>query len=460
MLNNKLKYFLSFILLLTYSLISFSTETILKGKIENFNGKKLKIGRYKDFITSQKEWIGSCEIENNTFSIHFDISQTSQIILKIEDKETSLFAEAGAVYNISLSYDETANQDRAFDKFLDLKMLFPQPNETNQLIKKFNTDYQNFMAKNFRLLVVKGGVKETKAFIDKWKKKSRQESNSFVANYVKYAIANLEDIGRTSRDTLFDSYLKEAEILYNQKEYFNFFIQFYRGDFAQLALKSDAKEFLKAIMLENDFDKSRNEIARLKKIENPALAELYLMNGLFEVFHKKTINQQSSLDILKTISEKGTTPGNKKIALSILQELENYGKDQLAPSFALKDVNGQTINLSDFKGKVSYLSFWSNSSIPSLREMRVMQSLVKKYGKKINFVSINIDDDASIFKKIQEKNQYQWPFLHIGDQHELKEKYKVRTIPSYFLIDENGNFMQTFAPNPVEIDRTLYELSK
>ena len=102
------------------------------------------------------------------------------------------------------------------------------------------------------------------------------------------------------------------------------------------------------------------------------------------------------------------------------------------------DAKGQEHSLTDYRGKQVYLSFWSNTSIPSLRELKVLQKLQLEYGDKVHFVSINLDDDKSINETVATKNNYSWDFLHFGGDYELREAYQITTVPTYFLINEQG----------------------
>ena len=453
------KYFLVFVAFF-YSLLGFSTETVIKGKVSGFDQKKIKIGKYKNYITNDKEWFESTLISEGAFNITFSLEETTQILLKIEDKETSFFAESGKVYNLKLSYDAVANRGQAFNKFLDLKFPFPQTGETNQLIKKFNNDYQELFAAHYKRIAIKGAVKETNEFIQKWKKNEEVKSNPFVNEYVTYSIANLEDIRGMSDEQLFESYLKNQPILYHQKEYINFFKQLYREDLNQLLLKKDGKELLKTILLEENYKQALKEIKKIKEINDPALAELYLLYGFFDIYHKKVMKKESILNMLKQASESGETPNNKDIAKNMIKVFEKMNRSKEAPDFNLKNTLSAEKSLADFKGKPIYLNFWSNTSIPSLRELKVIQRLEEKYGDKIQFVSINLDDDTSINQNVKKNNAYNWTFLHFGGDYELIEKYQVTVTPTYFLINDTGIIIKAFAEGPVEIEETLYRLTR
>jgi peroxiredoxin len=449
---------LVFTLLLSSQLIA--EETIVQGKIKGFDSKTIKIGVFSDYITNEKKWLDEQVIENGSFKLSIDLNTINQVVLKIEDKETSLFAEVGQVYNVTLSFDEEANRGQAFDKFLNLSFPFPKVTELNQQIKTFNKAYQDFFELNYAKMMYKGASKETQAFLAQWRTKGEKGNNDFLKNYIKYALANLEDISGGNNISLENTFIKGLPILYRHKEYMNFFTQFYQEDFDQLTLTGKSKKMRQALMFDESLDRTLEELNILKGFESAELSEFYLLYGLFEVYHKKVINQESSKKILQQITENGQTPENKEIASNILKALERYGKSMEAKEFTLLDDKGKEHSLSDYRGKQVYLSFWSNTSIPSLRELKVMQKLQAEYGDKVHFVSINLDDDQSINQSVVAKNDYAWEFLHFGGDYELREAYQVTTVPTYFLINEQGGISKAFAEGPIEMERTFFNTLK
>jgi len=449
-------------LLVTFfgSLVGFSAETVIQGTLGNFEGKTIRVAKYSDYVTYNKLWIDQAVLKEGKFNLSFDLLQTTQIIIRLEDKETVLFAEPGKVYNVNLSYNSEANQGNAYDKLLDLSFPFPTADNINLQIKTFNKAYQDFFSANYQRFVINAAGKQITEFVEKWDKKNTSQSNDFVKNYIDYTLANLQDINNAPEEKLYKNYISNKPILYANKEYMNFFKQFYQQDFELLTLRKDALELLNAIMIDNNLPKTKKEVMRLKKIEQAEIAELYLLYGLYEVYHTKTINQKSSMKMIQQINENGENEQNKQLAAEIAKQLKKFASGGKAAAFALKNSSGELVELEDFKGRPVYLNFWANWSIPSLRELKVIQKLEEKYGDKIHFVSINLDEDASIYKSIRAKNDYDWSFLHYGDDFELREKYDVRSVPTYYLIDEKGKIIKANASGPTEIERTLYDLVK
>lgn len=451
-------FLLSFILLLSSK--CFALKTVIQGNFEGFNQKTLKLGYFEDYITNTKVFVSETQIKEGKYHLVIDLTTNRQLILKVEDKETTFFAEAGQVYNINLSYDEEKNRGNAFDKQLDLVFSFPQPDEMNQLIKTFNKNYSDFFRANIQKFATKSAQEEVKKFIEEQSSIEAFQKNEFVKNYVNYALANLADINNTPKEKLYKRYLEGKEILYHNKEYMNFFKQLYQKDFERLTLSKSGAEILKAIVLEEDLIKTLSQIKQNKKIGQDELAELYLIYGLFETYYRNTVNPKSNLKMLKLLSENSTNEANKKIAKNAIESLQKFDQNQQAPDFALKNNAGQLTRLSDFKGKPIYLNFWADWSVPSLRQMSVMQKLFEKYGEDIHFISINLDEDPKQMNDFISLKKLKWTFLHYGNDYEIREKYNVRTVPTYFLIDEEGRFIQTDAQDPTEIERRLYNIQQ
>jgi peroxiredoxin Q/BCP len=128
----------------------------------------------------------------------------------------------------------------------------------------------------------------------------------------------------------------------------------------------------------------------------------------------------------------------------------------LAPAFTGKDQNGQTISLSDFKGKRLVLYFYPEDDTPTCTiqacNLRDNYALLKKEGLAILGVS---PDDEKKHKKFESK--YGLPFTLVSDPaHKIIDKYGVwgekqlygrnylglhRTT---FLIDEKGIIRKIF----------------
>lgn len=482
----KLNTLLTFLLVFVGTL-AFASETTIKGKVKSFNGKEITVYMYTDYITQNQKKIGFTDISGDgSFQFKFNTQTTEKIIIKIEDKTTWFFVEPGKVYNIGLSYDEAYNKGRIYDKQLSLRFNFPAPNELNQQIQKFNQQYDKFIEENKSLFEQRNRKIEPK--IEDFKVQSLQQfedqSNGFIQNYITYSIVsmlnsldvsyNVYTTGKNSEDTkanLYLAYLNNKKILYNNPEYMLFFTDFITGDFKKLTLeKAISIDISNAINDDASFSKLSAALSK-SFLKDKEFRELFLLNGLKEVYPGKYFNKENIIKILNDIQSNSNFPEHKIIAENIIKRLtiKPLSEGQKSPDFELNNNNGELVSLADFKGNNVYLSFFTTWSIPAQREMKIMQTLQKKYKGKITFISICADNDQQKMAQFLKDNPtYKWTFLHIGNDKHLIEKYKVRTFPTYFLINKEGKLVRAPAGRPggtaeraseINIEKEFYDLT-
>jgi peroxiredoxin len=114
-----------------------------------------------------------------------------------------------------------------------------------------------------------------------------------------------------------------------------------------------------------------------------------------------------------------------------------------APDLALRDLNGQFVRLSDFKGQKNVLlSFWASWSKPCRLEMPNLRSLYEQKGKlNLEILAVNLDPDAGAAERFTTEQKLTFPVL-LDPSRETAKTFGVQVIPSLFLIDKRGNMLQ------------------
>ncbi len=113
--------------------------------------------------------------------------------------------------------------------------------------------------------------------------------------------------------------------------------------------------------------------------------------------------------------------------------------NQPAPDFALKDINGNTVHLSDYRGKVVVLNFWATWCPPCRKELPDFTELQKEYERKgLQFVGIALDDDGiAKIKPYVESVNLPFPTL-LPDRSIVASYGEMNVIPVTYLIDRKG----------------------
>ena len=138
------------------------------------------------------------------------------------------------------------------------------------------------------------------------------------------------------------------------------------------------------------------------------------------------------------------------ISNTATQVTENHGK---APDFSLADINGKRFDLSDFKGKYVYMDIWATWCGPCKVQIPYMKQLEEQFrDAPIHFVSVSVDndDDKPVWAKMVRENEMSGVQLFAGRENNFGFDYKIQYIPTFILIDKEGNIINPTAPAPMD----------
>ena len=110
-----------------------------------------------------------------------------------------------------------------------------------------------------------------------------------------------------------------------------------------------------------------------------------------------------------------------------------------APDFSLETIDGKTVQLSQFNGKVVIVNFWATWCPPCRAEMPDMQTFYEKYHNQVEIVAVNVMVRDSREKVSQFIKDYRltFPVVLDMDGHVMKQ-YDIQPIPTSFIIDRQG----------------------
>ena len=113
-----------------------------------------------------------------------------------------------------------------------------------------------------------------------------------------------------------------------------------------------------------------------------------------------------------------------------------------APDWQLKDLDGQTVKLSDFKGRVVILNFWAFWCGPCRAEIPGFIELQKQYAAQgLTVVGLSLDyDEESFVKSFVMAAGINYPVV-LGAEKTAADYGGITAIPVTFVLDRKGNIV-------------------
>jgi peroxiredoxin len=115
-----------------------------------------------------------------------------------------------------------------------------------------------------------------------------------------------------------------------------------------------------------------------------------------------------------------------------------------APNFSLKDSNGKTVQLSDYKGKVVLLNFWATWCGPCKMEIPWFVDFERRYKDQgFSVIGISMDDDGwNAVKPFVSEVGLNYRIL-LGNDTVAQMYGGVESLPTSFIIDRQGRIART-----------------
>ena len=125
----------------------------------------------------------------------------------------------------------------------------------------------------------------------------------------------------------------------------------------------------------------------------------------------------------------------------------SFGKDprsldsplvgKTAPNFSLRGLNGELVELEDFRGQPVFLNFWATWCQPCIAEHPVLQAAAKRYAGRVQFLGVVYHDEIEKIEAFV-NSRGEWGPTLLDLEGSVAVAYGVYGAPETFFIDSDG----------------------
>jgi peroxiredoxin/predicted negative regulator of RcsB-dependent stress response len=147
------------------------------------------------------------------------------------------------------------------------------------------------------------------------------------------------------------------------------------------------------------------------------------------------------------------------VADKLAGEMKTLAVGQPSPDFTATALDGSSIKLSDLKGNVVVMTFWSTTSPASakcLPKLKALSTAVS--GQSVKLIGVAVDRDPSAVSSAVTAGGVNWPQIVNDAKQNLADTYHVTDLPRVYVIDQKGIIRVRGNPITVDLEKTVKDL--
>lgn len=421
-------------------------NVVVTGMFPGAEGEEVRLMEYLDLVSHRPGEMDARIIDHDgAFRFEFHLDEPRLLFLRFMHGRHEFYAAPGN--QIHLAFD-TLHIDRP-----GLQRSFPvevsHPGDAGGSLNG-HIRYLNNMVVNYLETHVAGTVRldhrhSLQAFALRLKEAARQTGNPFAMTHARYYLAYLERTLNTKGfDTLVNTYLVDDPVYDHHPMYMDFLQTMFDTYLFAGSPSFGFRDLQEAVNRQQGYRALMNTLGKDPVFADEVFRELVMLTGLQKMMGMEGFDADAVLDILRQVHEQGQHRRHRQMAANILAQQTDLRPGFPAPDLSLPGEEKHGLSLHEYRGQYLYLFFWAGWCPVSMAEAGPMTTLAKSLPDDVALLGILVDRDGRHMPEWYDRDEPPFPLVHFGGDYRLLDRYRVRTIPQYFLVDPQGRI----AANP------------
>ena len=425
-----------------------SQNVVINGKVNEPNAL-IRLFSYNDMLSCEVTKIAETKSDHEgVFKLEATINEIGIAQIAVNLERVDFLLKPNATYDLEILIPEQEIESSYFERQNPtLKMnnaddqgLYYQYYASETIINDFILEHFNQIYRGRQLSLLD-------TLDVRIEKEVGDIKSDFVRDYVRYRKASIQmAVNNDNAKKVINQHFNKQKILYSHPAYMNLFQeifsnylssnQFHPSDIRNL-LYDNYDSFLKYINEKDAF-----------LADNQDLAEIIIACNLKRMYYEMPDDKAQIITYINNIAQNTKNQKNKKIVDDILKQIDRLSFNSDAPTFALKDSDGNIIKSSDYKDDIVLLQFVNKVSDMTDYQFKILKDLSEQWKDNVKIITIATKDSFNDFKQLFDNKGYKWKLLNLGNDIMLLEKYQVKIFPDYIILGKDNKIGMAPAPSP------------
>jgi thiol-disulfide isomerase/thioredoxin len=443
--------FNAFILVFCVFHVTASAQQVqISGMAPDYSGQQVFVYTAADPLSGKRVLMHHSETDaEGNFRLQFEQQEVKPIEIYINHVAGSMLAEPGNRYRVFFPpLDE--EQVRSFSGTARVELVFADmpAKDLNIEVSNLNYEIDSFLVANVAVLGSRNFKYLFESFEEKLRRRYAVKQNNFLTQYLN-ATLGLTAYGSkvyTRRD-FFEKYINPWPVT-DHPAWVELNIAFFQQYFSRFGANYGPDLIRNALGTENSGEALLGMLRKDEQLHNDTLRQVIAIHALSEAFHAD-YPSSGVVSALEYLARSGNSAFVRTAAANTLDELTALSPGSPAPDFTFLDQYNEAVSLSDFRGKYVYLEFMAEWCTDCPREQSLIPAVLSEYRDIVEPLTVMVDSERESYRDyVARYPHYDWPVLLDETGFLSRDEYRLRSLPVYFLIDPEGNFVKAPARAP------------
>ncbi|MCB8994576.1 MAG: TlpA family protein disulfide reductase [Bacteroidales bacterium] len=438
-------------------LFSQGDQVTIRGTDKAYAGKNLDFFIYRERILDTEETLASTRVDSTGyFSLSFNLDQTNCIYCNTPLYKAYIYVVPGKSYTVNLPPLPLSTDENDLNPFFvpPLWHMLPvlkgaERQDLNLAISEFDKQYEPFLDKQIlRYYDPAQSGEKLDSFIRANKTIPEIDDKQYFENYRLYKIASLSFlVSQFSNIELFDKFLKNKPAYPDIPSWWDFFKLYYDRYFSTLAGQKGFEDIY-VLTGRGQYTALNRLLKTDSALSNDPIREWVMLKEIHNAYYESGLALTTLEGLCDSISSASHNEISVLLSESIRRKASMLVTGNLPPSGLIKNMDGDSLNLANLKGKYTYIGFCSLNNIGCQQEFEYLKYFFFKQGKYLDILVIVPESERKQIESFTDEHSIPWKFWFGVNDQKILNDYNVKAYPVFFLLDREGKLLMSPAPLP------------